>query len=235
MFKLYCSNEITGGTGPDSLSSSLPRHGTVALTDAITSLINTSISSFYTPKCWRPATTVSIPKSSISAALVIHSFYCLNISRSDTACYTPALSLFYESFWKPHLICLSICQSTWDAVAYLIHHICKSLDASMKHVHRTLDYSSAFDSVSVFLLHKIEIFGCPGPLLAWLSDYFPTEPSACECSVKRHNRWLTTQACFMVLIFHHFTSLLILVIYQPISLVIRLCWWCFPLPSRFKQ
>lgn len=57
---------------------------------------------------------------------------------------------------------------TFDAVAFLIHQIYKSLDPPMKSVGcALLDYSYTFDSVPQSLqLHKMEAFGCPKPLLA---------------------------------------------------------------------
>lgn len=65
-------------------------------------------------------------------------------------------------------------RSTLDAVSFLIHRITKSLNESSKSVRCIfLDYSSAFDSVPRSrLLLKLESFGCPKQLIAWLANYF---------------------------------------------------------------
>lgn len=67
-----------------------------------------------------------------------------------------------------------------DAAASPVCHICKYLDASIKSIRcALLDYSSVFDSVPrSLLLHKLGTFGCPKPLLVWVSDCF-TNPTQC--------------------------------------------------------
>lgn len=68
-FKFTRTTEITLGSGHDSPSLSLLRHGVVDLDDAFTSLPNTSLNLPSIPDCWIPVTIVHTQKYSNSATL----------------------------------------------------------------------------------------------------------------------------------------------------------------------
>lgn len=64
-----CNTKTITGVGPDSPFSSLLRHGDLALTDVISPLLNTSLSTGSIPKCWRVIATVPTQESSSTTTL----------------------------------------------------------------------------------------------------------------------------------------------------------------------
>lgn len=63
---LVCTAEFATTVRPDDLSSALLGHGTVALTDAFTSPINSSLISSPIPDCWGPITVAALLKRPLS-------------------------------------------------------------------------------------------------------------------------------------------------------------------------
>lgn len=101
-------------------------------------------------------------------------------------------------FWEPFQFAYKCNESIFHIPTFLIHHIYKSQDTSMKFVGSFLDYSSAF-----ILSHGLSYFTNCKHLIVKSTcqhgrDTLPTEPSIHEWQPKRPDRWLTTQACFSV-------------------------------------
>lgn len=69
VLKLVCITKIITRVGPDTRSSSPPRHGAVDRTDALTSIINEVFVLSSTLDHWRPFTIVPIPKFADSVEL----------------------------------------------------------------------------------------------------------------------------------------------------------------------
>ncbi|WP_432422668.1 RNA-directed DNA polymerase [Streptococcus dysgalactiae] len=177
VFRLLRTSKCTGSVGPDGLSPLLLKHGASPLTEVLTSFLSASLNNHCIPDCCRSVHIVPIPKSS-NSDILSNRFRLIALTSSRLKLMERAiLSRLQSSMNVPHdpfQFAYKSNRCTLDAVSSLVHRIAKSLNDSAKSVRCVfLDYSSAFDSVPrSLLLHKLETFGCPNSLLAWLSDYF---------------------------------------------------------------
>ena len=177
IYKLLRSSKTSSAAGPDGLSPDLLKYGAGPLTEAMTFIVNKSMSTCTIPDCWRPVTVIPLPKNTKSNVLskryrpiaLTSSALKLTekaiLSRLQSHMYVPP---------DPFQFAYKANRSTLDAVSSLIHFISKSLNNSVKSVRCVfLDYSSAFDSVPRSqLLSKLQSFNCPRQLLSWLANYF---------------------------------------------------------------
>ncbi|WP_204107535.1 reverse transcriptase domain-containing protein [Streptococcus dysgalactiae] len=169
--------KYSSSVGPDRLSPMFLKLCASYITPLLTNIFNTSLQSSCIPDCWRPITVIPIPKQTHSQvvakryrpiSLTSHGLKIaerLILQRLQLSLTTPSDPL---QFAYKHE------RSTLDAVSCLLHFISKSLNGSTKAVRCVfLDCTSAFDRVPrSLLLQKLQSFGCPRYLLAWLTDYF---------------------------------------------------------------
>lgn len=143
---------------------------------AITAIINRSITSGIFPETWKMAVVKPIPKNSHPSALTdlrpISLLPCLSKLLEKVVCMqlikyleeNHILPQFQSGFRKGH--------STSSALLDVVDNLLASQDQGMCSILVLLDFSRAFDSISIpLLLSKLAFYGLDSLSVNWFSSY----------------------------------------------------------------
>ena len=162
-------------SGPDGVSGRTLKECCDTLAPVYTTLFQRSIDAGHVPTIWKTSTIVPIPKKPAPSEL--NDYRPVALTSVPFKCFERLVLVFVKVETATHQDSLQFAyaqnKSTDDAVATLLHHLCKHLDKLGTYVRVLfIDFSSAFNTIQPHLMMEKLVAMKVNPLLIrWVGSF----------------------------------------------------------------
>ena len=174
VFKVISALKVGKACGPDNLSPRILKECATELAPSLTCIFNRSLASSSVPSQWKEANIIPVFKNGDRSKVSNYrpvSLLCV-VSKVMERCIHQHVYSTVQTIINPLQHGFTRGRSCATQLVEVYDMVSKNLDSGIQTDMLFLDFSKAFDSVNhALLLHKLELLGFSGELLAWFKDY----------------------------------------------------------------